>query len=351
MLNRNTQLTTGENQNSWLSFGTTLLQSWKWLVAIPLATAAIVGGGLQLMPNEYTAVLKIAPSSAVQMYMWGLREPGVTQAVSKRLDLAKYYGASDAQDARTKLLSHVQFVSNLQDSFIDVRVTDEKPEMARDIANAYGEALVDLLTGLHLTPASNAIYGLQSRRERAEKSLAQANARLAEDEVKAALPSITPSTRLGLVGMAGIQAETALSTTPLQPPATGTNELAKQTLDQNELTRLQERLLSIQRSLADDNAAHAKSGVALGGLIAATDALQDQAYWSAMINRIDRRIDVLRATERDEIRLIPASAPDSRSGPPRAALTAAAVLASFLLTLAFVLIGAQLRRSRAGAAQ
>lgn len=330
----------------WLSFGMTITRYKRSLLVVPLVVVAVVAGALRLLQDQYTAVLKIAPSPSVQIYMWGLREPGVTQAVSKRLNLSQYYDLAEARQVREKLQSNVQFVSNLQDSFVDVRATDKDPEMARNIANAYGDALVDLLTSLHLTPASNAIYGLQSRRERAEKSLAQANARLQEDEIKAALPNISPSSRLGLVGMAGIQAETALSTIPLQPAPAGPNDLARQTLDQNELTRLQERLMSIQRSLAEDNVKGQKSGVPIGSLIAATDALQDQAYWSAMITRIDRRIDVLRATERDEVRLIRATTPDTKSGPPRITLTVAAGLAAFLLTLAFVLVRDQLARLR-----
>lgn len=330
----------------WTAVGTSMARFKVWLIGVPVLVAAVVGGGLQLVPDEYTAVLKIAPSPLVQVYMWGLREPGVTASVTKRLDLVTYYGVSGPHRARKELLSNVQFVSNLQDSFVDVRVTDRDPEMASKIANAYGDGLVDLLTGLHLTPASNAIYGLQSRRERAAKSLEQAMKRLDDTEIKSALPYISASTRLGLVGMAGIQAETTLSTTPLQPSPTpslnsASNDLARQTLDQNELTRLQERLLSIQRALTDDKVPAQKAGLPVASLIAAADALQDQAYWDAMVNRIDRRIDVLHATERDEVRLIRATAPDMTSGPPRATLTVAAAIIAFLLTLAFVLVRGQ----------
>jgi len=317
-----------------------------WLVGVPVLVAAVIGSGLQLVPDEYTAVLKIAPSPLVQVYMWGLREPGVTESIAKQLDLVKHYEESSPYRARKKLMSNVQFVSNLQDNFVDVRVTDRDPAMASKIANAYGEGLIDLLTRLHLTPASDAIYGLQSRRERAVKNLGQASKRLGEAEVKSALPYISASTRLGLVGMAGIQAETTLSTTPLQPsPNSAANDLARQTLDQNELTRLQERLLSIQRALNDDKIPAQQAGLPVANLIAAADALQDQAYWDAMISRIDRRIEVLRATERDEIRLIRATAPDITSGPPRATLTAAAAIVAFLLTLAIVMIRGQFGKS------
>lgn len=325
---------TGSQGSPWVALGTSMMRFKRWLVGVPVLVAAVVGGGLQLMPDEYTAVLKIAPSPLVQMYMWGLREPGVTESVSKQLDLVKHYNESSPNRARLKLISNVQFVSNLQDNFVDVRVTDRDPAMASKIANAYGEGLIDLLTRLHLTPASNAIYGLQSRRERAIKNLEQADKRLGEAEVKSALPYISTSTRLGLVGMAGIQAETTLSNP-------GVNDLARQTLDQNELTRLQERLLSIQRALSDDKLPAQRAGLPVANLIAAADALQDQAYWDAMVSRIDRRIDVLRATERDEIRLIRATAPDITSGPPRGTLTAAAAIVAFLLTLAVVLIRAQ----------
>jgi hypothetical protein len=123
------------------------------------------------------------------------------------------------------------------------------------------------------------------------------------------------------------------------------NDLARQTLDQNEIVRLQERLAGIQRALADDMQ-FKNAGVPVGNVVSAVDALQDQAYWEAMVDRIDRRIDVLRATARDEIRVIRATTPDSPSGPRRLMLAAAVGLASLLIAVIYVLGRDQFQRQR-----
>jgi Uncharacterized protein involved in exopolysaccharide biosynthesis len=89
-----------------------------------------------------------------------------------------------------------------------------------------------------------------------------------------------------------------------------------------------------------------KSGQ-LGELTAAISALQDETYWQAMIERIDRRVEVLDVIQRNEIKLIPAEMPTSPSGPRRIMLTVAAGLAALLLAIAYVLVSEQFRRLRA----
>lgn len=331
--------------SEWRTFSRVLVSHTRLLVAVPLLVTVVAAGALQLVPNQYTAVLKIAPSTSAQLYMWALREPGLTRSIVEKFDLTHYFGDLSPSKARRELESEVQFVSNLQDSFVDVRVTDVDPEMAKNLANAYGDGMRDLLIGLHLTDASKAIYALQSRREQALKSRSEAQAKLERPDIKLAQQFVSASTRVGVIGMAGIQAETALSTGLALPTQQNQNDLARQTLDQNEIIRLQERLASIQRALADDMQTK-KAGVPIGNLVAAVDALQDEAYWEAMIDRIDRRIDVLRVTARDEIRVIRATTPDTHSWPLRLMLAIVAGFAAFLIAVVYVLGADQLRRLR-----
>ena len=332
--------------SEWRTVGRVLAKHKRLLVAVPLLAAVVAAGVLQLVPNQYTAVLKIAPSPSAQLYMWALRENGLTRSIVEKFDLTRHFGGVSPVMARRELESEVQLVANLQDNFVDVRVTDKDPEMAKNLANAYGDGMIDLLVGLHLTDASKAIYALQSRRERAVKSVAEARAKMERPDIKSALQFVSTSTRVGVIGMAGVQAETTLSMGLLQPTTLqNQNDLARQTLDQNEIVRLQERLAGIQRALADDMQ-FKNAGVPVGNVVSAVDALQDQAYWEAMVDRIDRRIDVLRATARDEIRVIRATTPDSPSGPRRLMLAAAVGLASLLIAVIYVLGRDQFQRQR-----
>ncbi|MFM0011371.1 Wzz/FepE/Etk N-terminal domain-containing protein [Paraburkholderia sediminicola] len=330
-------------RSPWLSLAHALMRRKRILIGFPIIVMALAGGAMHFMQDQYTATLKIAPSSSAQLYMWALRDNGLAQSVTRDLNLQGHYRTNSQERAKNLLLSHVQFVSNLQDSYVDVKVTDRDPEVARQLANRYGTGMVDLLVGLHLTNASNAIYELRARRDLAQRSLAKASERLEQPDLKDAVADISPSTRLGLVSMAGIEAETTLASISLQ--GTAQQQLLTQSLDQNEMVRLQERLAGIQRALADEM--HAKSSGQLGQLTAAIGALQDETYWQAMIDRIDRRVEVLDVIQRNEIKLIPAEAPTDPSGPRRFMLTVAAGLAALFLAIAYVLVAEQFRRMRA----
>jgi len=328
----------------WLSLGCALWRSKLILIGFPLIVMALVGGGTHFMRDQYTATLKVAPSTSALLYVWALRDNGLAQSITQKLDLTAHYGTPSPERARDLLQSHVQFVSNLQDNYVDVKATDADPEVAKQIADAYGNGMVDLLVGLHLTAASNAIYELRARRDLAEKSLVKARERLEQSDIKDAVANVSPSIRLGLLGMAGMEAETTLSSINL----TGSEkqQMLIQSLDQNELVRLQERLSGIQRALSDEVQAKT-SGHELGKLTAAIGALQDEAYWQAMIERVDRRVEVLQVTQRNEIKLIPAQTPTEPSAPRRIMLTIAAGLAALLVTVAYVLVAEQFRRIRA----
>lgn len=327
----------------WLSLAYALMRRKRILIAFPLIVMVVVFATTHFMRDKYTATLKIAPSTSAQLYMWALRDNGLAQSIARQLNLQAHYGGVTAERARDILETRVQFVSNLQDNYVDVKATDTDPEMAKQLANQYGTGMVDLLLGLHLTDVSNAIYELHARRDLAVKSLAKARDRLAQPDVKDAAAAVSQSTRLGLVSMAGMEAETTLSSINLK--GAEKQEILSQSLDQNELVRLQERLAAIQRALADEM--QSKSSGQLGQLTAVIGALQDEAYWEAMIDRIDRRVDVLDVTERNEIKLIPAETPTAPSGPRRIMLTIAAGLAALLLAIAYVLVAEQFRRLRA----
>lgn len=325
----------------WLSLVRAIARRKFLLIGVPFIVMALTAGATFLMPNRYTATLKIAPSGTAQLYLWALRNRGLEETVSRRLDLAKHYDVKTVDDAQRMLRKNVQFVSNLQDSYIDVQASDADPATATQIANAYGTGMVDLLLNLHLTDASNAIFELQSRRKLAQTSLDGANARLKQPDFERIANSISPSTRVGIQSTAGIEAELTLAGTNLKSP--GVDQLLRQSLDPNELMSLQDRLSTLQRTLAQME--RSKDRNPSTSDLSVISTLQDQAYWAAMVDRIDRRIAVLSATERNEIKLIPAEVPTDPVGPRRIMLTIAAGIAAFIVALAYVAVVEQVRRT------
>ena len=323
----------------WLDLARAIARLKLAFFGVPLIVMVLTGGATLLSHDRYTATLKVAPSASAQLYLWALHDHGLTETVTRRLDLSKHYGVQSADQAQKRLSKSVQFVSNLQDSYIDVQATDEDPAMAMQIANAYGTGMVDLLLNLHLTDAANAIFELRARRDLAQKSYDAATARLQQPDVQRVASGISSETRLAIRSTAGVDAELTLANTNLK--SSGMDQLLRQSLDPNELMSLQERL----STLALTESTRSKDWhPSVADLSSAISALQEQAYWAALIDRIDRRVAVLTSTERNEIKLIPADTPTEPSGPPRLMVTFAAGIAAFMVLLAYVLASEQLRR-------
>lgn len=325
----------------WLALAHAIARFKLAFIGVPLIAMAVAGGVTMLARDRYTATLKVAPSTSAQLYLWALHDRGLEETVARRLNLARHYGVNSTEEARRRLTKEVQFVSNLQDSYVDVQATDQDPAVATQIADAYGTGMVDLLLNLHLTDAANAIYELRARRDLAQKSYEAAVAKLRQPEVEHVVSGMPSTVRLAIQTTAGVDAELTLAGTNLKSP--GIDQLLRQSLDPNELLRLQERL----SALATAESARSKDWAPpVADLSQAISTLQEQAYWAALVDRIDRRIAVLTATERNEIKLIPAETPTEPSGPRRIMLTLAAGIAAFLVVLAYVLASEQLRRMR-----
>lgn len=292
----------------------------RMLIATPVIFGVVAFVVVSMQAKEYTATLRIAPSRNASTFNWLLNNNRLIDQVSDKLQLSKHYKTETRRATQRAILNHVKVTLNAKDAFLDVAATDTNPLFAAKMANAYGQALTRNLFDMRLMDVSKSRYDLELRRAVAVRSRVQAEQALTKPQIKAALERISPSEQYGVISMAGIQAEAALQG--------GVSDLA-----QSQIVKLQEQLASLQRLVVDSMKPQNGTN---GAWIAAVSGLQERAYWSAMIERLDRRLELARAQERDELKIVWADVPDEKSGPKRGATVVLAMLSGMMVSLLYV---------------
>lgn len=319
-----------EQEISLLNLLLLLARYKRAFIAVPIIAGTVAFGVVSMQAKEYTAILRIAPSKNASIFNWLLNNNQLIDQVSNELQLARHYKTETRKATQRALINNVKLTLNAKDGFLDVAATDASPQFAAKMANAYGRALSRNLFEMRLMDVSKGRYGLELRRAVATKNRAQADRALTQPQIKAAIERISPSEQYGLISMAGIQAEAALQG--------GVSDLA-----QSQIVKMQEQLASLQRLVVDSM--KPQNGAA-GAWIAAVSGLQERAYWNAMIERLDRRIELARAQENDELRIVWADVPDEKSGPKRGVAVVLAMLTGIMVSLLYAVVHMGVRASR-----
>lgn len=327
-------VSTAEDEISLLDLVLVLTKHKKKMIGLPIAAALIAAAVALSLPNEYTATLKIAPSKNAAIYNWVLSNDQVNEQVAKEMKLAEHFGTKGRQATRTEMAKAVKVTLNAKDGFLDVKVTDNNPEFAALLANRMGGALQDNLYGLRLLDVSKQRYELETRREMALQTKAKFDNEIKKPELAATIAMLSAADRYGITSLAAIQAESTLQ---------GQGQVSD--LMQNEMVRLQNQLMSLQRMVTDGMKKQA-SASGTGLWIAAVDALQQRAYWDALVERLDRRIELLRKQEHDELKMTAAEVPDEKSGPKRALIVLLSAFAALFGAVLWAFIAEAISKSR-----
>ncbi|QZA78295.1 hypothetical protein K4H28_02440 [Deefgea tanakiae] len=323
---------TEEDEISLLDLLLVLAKHKKKIIGLPIAAALIAAALAFSLPNDYTATLKIAPSKNAPIYNWVLGNDQVKEQVAKEMKLAEHFGTKGRQATRNEMTKAVKVTLNAKDGFLDVSATDNNPEFAALLANRMGLALKDNLYGMRLLDISKQRYDLEMRRELAVKNKTKFDVLINKPDMASTIATLSAADRYGIISLAAIQAESTLQG--------GVSDLM-----QNELVRMQDQLASLQRLVVDGMKTQSSAGNT-GLWIASVDALQQQAYWDALIERLDRRIELLRKQERDELKMTAAEVPDEKSGPKRALIVLLSAFAALFASVLWAFISEAIAKSR-----
>ncbi|GAA5786403.1 hypothetical protein [Chitiniphilus shinanonensis] len=313
-----------ESMEKFVSQEKGIARSWKcrlWLIGAPILLGCAAYASTFLMEEEYTAELRIAPTKNAPIYAWALRSDMLLNQIAYDLNLASYYGNKSRAQTLKKLGENVKIAFNNKDNFLDVDVTDSSPDMAKKLANAFGSVLTSKAYEMRLVDLAKVRYSLEQKRKLAAESLKRANDALAAEDIKQVVVGISPSEKYGITSLAGILAESSLN---------GASDLA-----QSEIAKLQDQLINLHRLVVDG----LKNKTNDSGLwISAVTALQEQAYWSSMIERLDRRIELARIDEKEDLKIVWAETPEEKSGPRRGLIAVLATLLGGLIVGIYVFL-------------
>ncbi len=304
----------------------------KLIISLPIMAGLLAAAVVFSLPSEYTATLKIAPSKNAAIYNWVLTNDQVQEQLVSKMKLAEHFGTKGRQATNKAMAKAVRITLNARDGFLDVSATDENPEFAALLANNMGLALQSNLYDLRLLDISKQRYDLEVRRELAQKNKNKFDLEMKKPELAATIMQLSATDQYGITSLAAIQAEMALQ-------GSGPD------LMQNEMVRLQDQLSSLQRLVVEGMKKPASS-LNSGVWIASVNALQQQTYWDALIERVEHRIELLKKIERDELKMTLAEVPDDHSGPKREMIIFLSMFAALCIGMLWAYIVEAIAKSR-----
>jgi capsule polysaccharide export protein KpsE/RkpR len=362
-----------QEQGNFLELATALAQR-KWFILKMTAAAAVIGLVVALLiSNRYTANTKILPpqqqqSSAAAMlsslsgssvgalasaagkdllknpndlYIGMLKTRPVTDAIIKRFDLQKVYGAKDVYAARKDLADHTEIVSE-KEGFISIAVEDKQKKRAAEMANAYVEELRNLNKGLAITEASQRRMFYEQQLGQAKEDLATAEVALKLAMQKSGVIQLDAQAKTMIENVGKLRAEIAVKEARLQAVRSfATDQNAEVEMLQSELASLRSELRKQvkQGGGSDDYEVALRDVPAVG--VEYVRAERDVKYRNAMFEILARQYEAARIDEAKDSPLIqviePAIEPERKSSPKRALIIILCVVSGLFFGCIFAL--------------
>jgi uncharacterized protein involved in exopolysaccharide biosynthesis len=248
----------------------------------------------------------------------------------KRFRLQSVYNVRKESLAEKMLANHSDFSIGIKDSIITVSVTDKSAERARDIANAYLEALQFKSGGLALTESSQRRLFFEQRLAQEKNALADAEVDLKQSQERTGLIAPAGQTMVGIEATAQLRSQIAAR-------QVGLASLLQAGTEQNpDVLRLRSEIANLQAQVAQME--NSKTGGPSGSLSAAQvpslgleviRRAREVKYHETLFDIIARQYEVARLDEAHEAPLQildRAIVPDTKSGPPRMYIVAGGLL-------------------------
>ena len=255
------------------------------------------------------------------LYVGILKSHSIASELVKRFDLQRVYKVKKESKAEKLLAAHSTFDVGLKDSIVTIAVTDTSPARARDMANAYFDALRETNSRLALSEASQRrlFFGQQLAKEKDD--LADAEVDLKRTEEQSGLIAPAGQTASEIQTIAQTRAEISVREVEL-------SALRQSATDQNpEVIRLQSEIANLQGQLARLQSGSGQGAGAIPTSKVPALALEyvrkerEVKYHEALFEMLARQYEAARLDEAHEAPLLqildPADYPDSKSGPPR----------------------------------
>jgi uncharacterized protein involved in exopolysaccharide biosynthesis len=333
-----------------------LIWSHKGLLfLVALAGGAMAAGIALLEPNTYTANALILPPAKPQSLSTamigqlggmaalapalGLKDPGdmyigimksrsVIDELIGRFHLQQVYRTSTKDAARGKLLARASFVSG-RESMIRISVEDREPGRAAELSNAFITELNAQNSRLAITESAQRRLFYEHEVDAEKAALAGAETALRETQLRTGVVENSGQAQVVIASIAQLRGGIAMRQVELERLRTGA------TLQNPEVVRQKAELASMRSELAGLETGSGSRQQAGDPLVPVVDvpkagldylrALRDVKYHEALFEMLFKQYEAARIDEAKEAPVIQvvdyAVPPESKSGPPRAAIT------------------------------
>jgi tyrosine-protein kinase Etk/Wzc len=241
-----TEDTAQNDEKSLLDYLVVLAKYGRMIVLTSAAVTIIAYLNLFLSPNQYTSTARLLPpqqnltlsaqlldslgggvtpgghagmgmrgwgasllglSSPSEIYVGMLESDTIADRIIARFNLRKLYKLKDIETTRKALKSYVSINVSRKTSIITIRVTDESPIRAAEMANAFVEELENLLKKLALQEAKSRLVFLGKERAQASQNLTKAEEALRTFSEQNSVIQINTQTKSMLEYIASLRAE------------------------------------------------------------------------------------------------------------------------------------------------
>jgi tyrosine-protein kinase Etk/Wzc len=306
-----------------------------------LAGAAGALGGLKTPGDLYTGILESRT---------------IADKLIVRFRLKQRYDESTMDETRKELAQHSEITNDKKNGLISIKVTDEDPNFAAEMANAYVKELGAMTETLAITEASQRRVFFEKQLKDAKDNLANAEVELKKTQEKTGI--IQPTAQLGTIITSIAQLRGTISAKEVQ-----LNSLRTFATSSNpQLLQTQEELRSLRDQLSRlENSQSGKQGdimVSPGKIPAAgveyVRAARNVKYYETIFELLAKQYEIARLDEAEDSSVIqmldPAIAAEKKAKPRRVMIAIAGLIGGLVFGIALALSLEGYRRSRADAA-
>lgn len=271
------------------------------------------------------------------LYVGLLESRTISDNLITRLKLKDYYQRKTMDETRQALANSVDIESGKKDGLISIKVTDEQPQFAADLANAYVDELAKLTETLAISEASQRRLFFEKQLEETKKQLEDAEVALKATQEKTGI--ILPDGQIQAIigGIAQLKGMVAAKEVQL-------NSMRTFAASQNpDLLRTQEELRGMQAQLAklekDRPSSKGDFMVPLGKIPEAgveyVRSLRNVKYYETIFEMLAKQYELAKIDEAKQsslIQLLDKAVPAERKSKPRRAfITSVGIFGGFVL--------------------
>lgn len=346
---------------------------WRGRVSVFIVTSVFLSLSIilaLLLPTQYSSTASfIAPSSAGSssaaalasqlssvgaggllgvaknmgdLYVGILGSRSIAEKLIERFGLKNVYGVKRESDAVKRLASHTKVVADPKNGILSITVTDKSSDRARDLANAYLDALRETNGRLALSESSQRRFFFDQQLAKEKDDLADAEVELKKVEEQTGFIAPAGQTTAEIQTITQTRAQIAVREVEL-------SALRQSSTDVNpDVIRLRSEISDLEGQLARLQAGgqgHDTGAIPTEKMpqlqLTYVRLEREVKYHEALFEMLARQDEAARLDESRDAPLLqvldPASSPDRPSSPPRTLITVGGLILGLTIGLAFVL--------------